>query len=140
MFACTAVVRCSSNLFFLQRFHCKIKEQNLQYSFSVTDTNSKTTYSNLSSFSIFMYILTQFLEDQRENIFKSQHQSCFHWLLWVCLCAFSSSTAVFAVQAILVDVEGHAQADGFSSCKLQDQLSGRLSEVGSWQPNGVQLL
>lgn len=47
---------------------------------------------------------------------------------------------MFAIQAILVDVEGYEQADGFSSCELQDQLSERLSEVSSWQPNGVQPL
>ncbi|KAL2303726.1 hypothetical protein Nmel_009004 [Mimus melanotis] len=48
----------------------------------------------------------------------------------------SAEGKVFAIQAILVDKQGYEQADGFSSCELQDQLSGRLSEVGSWQPNG----
>lgn len=73
----------------------------------------------------------------RENYFlKSTSKLSFHWLLRVCLCTFSLSPAVFAVQAILVGVEGDEQADGFSSCKSQDQLSGKLSEVGSWQPHG----
>jgi len=43
---------------------------------------------------------------------------------------------MFAVQAILVDAKGYELADGFSSCKLQDQLPEGLSEVGSWQPSG----
>ncbi|OXB66052.1 hypothetical protein ASZ78_001539 [Callipepla squamata] len=47
---------------------------------------------------------------------------------------FLESSASF--QAILVDTKGYELADGFSSCKLQDQLPERLSEVGSWQPSG----
>lgn len=80
LFVCTAVVRFSRNLFLLLRIYGKIKEQNLRYSFSVSDTNSKEIYPSLLSFSGFVYILTQFLRDQRENTCKSQHQSSFHWL------------------------------------------------------------
>lgn len=93
---------------------------------------------NLSSFCSFMYGVTEFLEEQSRDFFFFQLTSklSFHRLWRVCLCTFSLSTAMFAVEAILVDVESYELADGFSSCKFQDQLSGRLSEVGSWQPNG----
>lgn len=110
------------------------KERNLVYSFSVTDINSEVTYCNLSSFSSFTYIVAEFLEEQIKGYIFLQLASKlrFHRLWRVCLCTFSLSTAMFAVQAILVDGKSYELADGFVSCKLQDQLPERLSEVGSW--------
>lgn len=130
-FACTVVVTQWQSGFSTELL---LQDQRTEICSIASLSPIQTNICNLSSFNSSGTRLTEFLEGQKKNILKSQHQS----LVFVdsrrfvyALCRLQ-----FAVQAILVDVEGYKQADGSGSCKLQDQLSGRLSEVGSWQPNG----
>lgn len=56
---------------------------------SVTDINYRATCCNLSSSSSFMYILREFLEEQKNPYFlRPRSKLCFHWLLRLCLCIF----------------------------------------------------